>query len=75
MKIVSQPIFINLYITIFYFAGKSLGILQSKVGVISVIRNFKVTLNEKTKMPINLEKIALMLNIEDRLWVNLEAVD
>nr|UUB32636.1 cytochrome P450 CYP6CR2 [Dendroctonus rhizophagus] len=54
--------------------GKLLGLLQSKVGLISILRNFKVTLSEKTKMPFSFEKFGLILNTKGNLWINLETI-
>ncbi|ENN72451.1 hypothetical protein YQE_10908, partial [Dendroctonus ponderosae] len=55
--------------------GKRLGMLQAKVGLIAVLRNFKITLSEKTKMPIQFEKSGLFLNPEGKIWINLETIE
>nr|UCJ02331.1 cytochrome P450 CYP6CR2 [Dendroctonus armandi] len=54
---------------------KLLGILQSKVRLISILRNFKVTLSEKTKIPFTFDKSAVILNTNRKLWISLETIE
>uniref|UniRef100_A0AAR5Q4F4 Cytochrome P450 n=1 Tax=Dendroctonus ponderosae TaxID=77166 RepID=A0AAR5Q4F4_DENPD len=55
--------------------GKLLGILQSKVGLISILRNFKVTLSEKTKVPFSFDKSGVILNTNGKLSISLETIE
>lgn len=54
--------------------GFRLGLIITKVAVASIIGNFKVTLNEKTIMPIRFKK-AQLLDVEGGVWVNISKVD
>ncbi|CAG9827989.1 unnamed protein product [Diabrotica balteata] len=53
--------------------GLRFGKLQSKVGLCHVLRNYKVTLNEKTQLPIKYEG-SLISSVKDGIWLNLEPV-
>lgn len=48
------------------------GLLQSKVGLATVLRNFRVTLSPKTKVPIEMEPNSVVPAIKGGLWLNLE---
>ncbi|KAJ8967189.1 hypothetical protein NQ314_003018 [Rhamnusium bicolor] len=50
--------------------GLRFGLLQSRVGLATILMNFRVTLNENTKTPIKLDKQLFILGIEDGLWLN-----
>lgn len=50
--------------------GSRLGQFVSKVALASVIRNFKVTLNEKTTTPVQLDKRSVLLYVEHGIWLN-----
>lgn len=54
--------------------GFRLGLIVAKVAVASIIGNFKVTLNEKTQLPLRFKK-ALLLDVEGGVWVNVSKVD
>ncbi|XP_030758224.1 cytochrome P450 6a2-like [Sitophilus oryzae] len=50
--------------------GLRFGKLQSKVALVSLLRNFNFTLSEKTRIPIEFEKVSLILTVEGDVWLN-----
>ncbi|XP_074025903.1 probable cytochrome P450 6a23 isoform X2 [Leptinotarsa decemlineata] len=54
--------------------GARYGLLQSKVGIIAIIKNFEVTLNEKTKTPIRYAKTGIIPRIEGGVWLNVTKI-
>nr|WCC58070.1 cytochrome P450 [Pharsalia antennata] len=52
--------------------GLRFGVMQSKVGLTSILRKFKVTLNEKTEVPLKMNPRAFVTTSEGGIWLNLE---
>lgn len=52
--------------------GMRFGVMQTKVGLTSVLRNYKVTLNQKTVNPLKMDIRSGIPSIEGGLWLNLE---
>ncbi|CAG9827997.1 unnamed protein product [Diabrotica balteata] len=52
--------------------GARFGMLQAKVGVASVIKNFNVTLNKKTKVPIKYTTKSFITAIDGDVWLTME---
>ncbi|KAJ8949547.1 hypothetical protein NQ314_008176 [Rhamnusium bicolor] len=48
------------------------GIMQTKIALTSILRKFKVTLNEKTKVPLKLDPKFALISAEGGLWLNFE---
>ncbi|KAJ8965098.1 hypothetical protein NQ317_010501 [Molorchus minor] len=42
------------------YQGERFGVMQTKVGLACLLRNYRVTLNEKTKQPLELDKRAFL---------------
>lgn len=53
--------------------GLRFGKLQSKVGLCCVLRNYKVTLNGKTSLPIEYET-GFISAVKGGVWLNLKAI-
>nr|WCC58093.1 cytochrome P450 [Pharsalia antennata] len=51
--------------------GLRFGKLQTKLALITILRHYNVTLNEKTKTPIQLDKKTFILSVEGGVWLNL----
>ncbi|CAG9766104.1 unnamed protein product [Ceutorhynchus assimilis] len=49
--------------------GLRLGMLQTKIGLITVIRKYKLTLNEKTELPMKIAK-SVLLTLEGDVYLN-----
>ncbi|EFA05683.1 cytochrome P450 6a2 [Tribolium castaneum] len=50
--------------------GLRFGLMQSKVGLVSLLRNFKFTVNEKTQEPLKMKTNSLVLAVEGEIWLN-----
>ncbi|CAH1118986.1 unnamed protein product [Phaedon cochleariae] len=53
--------------------GSRFGKMQAKVGLLSIINNFRVTLNERTKLPITYSS-ALIPTVKGGVWLNIEQI-
>lgn len=58
-----------------FASGARFGLLQAKVGLLDIIRNFKVTLNKKTKTPIKYATSAFITMVEGGVWLNVEHIN
>ncbi|KAJ8940734.1 hypothetical protein NQ318_005485 [Aromia moschata] len=52
--------------------GERFGIMQTKVGLSCILRNFKVTLNKKTQLPLKMDPTKIFPVAEGGIWLNLE---
>jgi len=50
--------------------GLRFGMLQSKVGLVSLIRNFNFTLNKKTPLPIEMSSSSLIISVKGEVWLD-----
>lgn len=60
---------------IILFIGLRLGYLQTKVALISMIQNYKIKLNPKTKTPFVMESTSLVLSPEGGIWLDVEKIN
>lgn len=51
--------------------GARFGILQSKMGLICIMRRFKISLNEKTQTPIRFDHKSFILSVKGGVWLNI----
>lgn len=73
-KIISK--YCNLFTELlFSITGKRFGLWQTKIGIATVIRNFKVTLSEKMKVPLKFDTPGLILKAKGDVWLNFEKTD
>ncbi|KAJ8913632.1 hypothetical protein NQ315_007349 [Exocentrus adspersus] len=54
--------------------GERFGIMQTKVGLTTVLRNFRVTLNKKTKYPLKLSTKGFIPSADGGVWLNFEKI-
>ncbi|KAJ8913649.1 hypothetical protein NQ315_007366 [Exocentrus adspersus] len=52
--------------------GERFGIMQTKFGLTSILRNFRVTLNKRTKLPLELSPKSFFPTAADGIWLNIE---
>ncbi|KAJ8940738.1 hypothetical protein NQ318_005489 [Aromia moschata] len=52
--------------------GERFGIMQTKVGLACILKNFRVTLNEKTQFPIKMDPAKFIPEVLGGVWLNLE---
>ncbi|CAH1101565.1 unnamed protein product [Psylliodes chrysocephalus] len=55
--------------------GIRFGLLQVKVAIITLIQNFKFSLNEKTTLPLKLNNSLLLLKCDDGIYIDLERIN
>ncbi|CAG9827993.1 unnamed protein product [Diabrotica balteata] len=55
--------------------GSRFGLLQSKVGIASIIKDFAVSLHQKTKLPIKYSPKSIISAVEGDVWVTVRLVD
>lgn len=48
--------------------------LQAKVGILNVIKDFKVSLNQKTKTPIKYASKIFLSSVDGKVWLNVKPV-
>lgn len=56
------------------FAGKRFGLLQSKVGLITILRNYEITLDKKTSDLFKFEPNELILRKTGDVWIKLKHI-
>lgn len=56
-----QYVNVTLIIIFCFVSGKRFGLLQTKVGLTMLLKHFRFFLNEKTKVPIEIEPFSFTL--------------
>ncbi|KAF2894453.1 hypothetical protein ILUMI_11715, partial [Ignelater luminosus] len=54
--------------------GLRFGIMQTKMGLTILLKNYKFTLNEKTKVPLRMDPLAFVYTVEGDIWLNVETI-
>ncbi|XP_030758191.1 cytochrome P450 9e2-like [Sitophilus oryzae] len=54
--------------------GLRFGKIQSKLALVSLLKNFRFTLNEKTHTPIEFTKVSFVLSVEGDVWLNVTEI-
>ncbi|KAF2894457.1 hypothetical protein ILUMI_11719 [Ignelater luminosus] len=54
--------------------GLRFGIMQTKVGLTVLLRNYKYSLNGKTKIPLKVDPFSFIMAIEGDIWLNAEKI-
>lgn len=55
-----------------FFSGIRFAMMQTKIGLATVLKNFRVTFNSKTKVPFEMDPNSLVPSVKGKLWLNLE---
>uniref|UniRef100_A0A6P7EZ34 Cytochrome P450 6a2-like n=1 Tax=Diabrotica virgifera virgifera TaxID=50390 RepID=A0A6P7EZ34_DIAVI len=50
------------------------GLLQTKVGIVAIIKDFSVTLNKKTQLPIKYAPKAVVTSVAGGIWLDLQSL-
>lgn len=48
--------------------------MQSKLGLISLIKNHRLTLNERTRVPLRIAATTFVQSPADGVWIHFEKV-
>lgn len=54
--------------------GMRFGLLQTKLGLASILRSYKFSVCEQTVLPMVVDTIALVLKPQNGVWLNIEKV-
>ncbi|CAH1994035.1 unnamed protein product [Acanthoscelides obtectus] len=55
--------------------GMRFGIIQTKVGLASILKNYKVRLNEKTKTPLKISIRSFIPTTDGGMWLTIEKIN
>ncbi|XP_066150436.1 probable cytochrome P450 6a14 [Euwallacea fornicatus] len=55
--------------------GKRFGIWQTKMGLVSIIKNFELTLSKKMKLPFSFDKSGLILAANGGVWLDFKKIN
>lgn len=55
--------------------GMKFALLQMKIGISKIVKNFEISVNPKTIEPIELDPKELLLNPTGGVWLNLKAIN
>lgn len=50
--------------------GLRFGLMQTKVGLAYILKNFKFTLNEQTKTPLEIDPLQFILTAKNTIYLN-----
>ncbi|KAJ8913650.1 hypothetical protein NQ315_007367 [Exocentrus adspersus] len=50
--------------------GERFGIMQTKVGLTALLKNHRITLNEKTKVPLVMSPRSQVTSVDEGIWLN-----
>lgn len=52
--------------------GLRFGMLQSKIGLIKILANYKIKISKKTQLPLTLDKKSFVTAAEGGIWLEVE---
>ncbi|KAJ3659267.1 hypothetical protein Zmor_010964 [Zophobas morio] len=55
--------------------GLRFGMLQSKVGLAALLKNYKITLSPKTKIPMKLDPTSFITSAEGGVWLDVQKLN
>ncbi|ERL93976.1 cytochrome P450 6a2 [Dendroctonus ponderosae] len=54
--------------------GKRFGLMQTSIGLMQVVRDYKITINSKTPMPLKLKRGVFLMETTNKLYLNVTKV-
>jgi cytochrome P450 family 6 len=63
-----------LIVSIFAFVGMRFGLMQSKMGLSSLLKNYKFTVNKKTIEPLKMKVKSFIPTAEGEIWLDAEKI-
>ncbi|KAJ8936056.1 hypothetical protein NQ318_004957 [Aromia moschata] len=54
--------------------GERFGIMQIKIGLASILKNFNVKLHEKTNLPLKMDVSSFVPNTDGAIWLSMENI-
>lgn len=59
--------------TRFWFVlGLRFGIMQTKVGLATLLKNYRFSVSSRTKVPLEIDPTNFVLSAKDGIWLELE---
>lgn len=58
----------------YFFLGLRFGVMQSKIGIASIIRRYNVTISPKTKMPLQMNPQVFLLKSIETLYLKAKKI-
>ncbi|XP_044255035.1 probable cytochrome P450 6a23 [Tribolium madens] len=55
--------------------GMRFGLLQTKVGLTTILKNYKIKLNSKTKVPLIMDKKSFISSAEGGVWLDVDKLN
>ncbi|KAJ8935459.1 hypothetical protein NQ318_021705 [Aromia moschata] len=55
--------------------GERFGVMQTKVGLACILKNFRVFLNDKTQLPIKMNPKKIIPEVQGGIWLTLKKLD
>jgi cytochrome P450 family 6 len=56
-------------------AGLRFAVLQSKIGLVTLLKNYKIKLSPKTRIPLTLHKKGFIIMAEGGVWLDVEKIN
>lgn len=60
--------------TIFRFLGLRFGIMQTKVGLVTLLHQYKFTVSDKTSVPLEFDPKSFILSTKGDMWLNFSKI-
>ena len=58
----------------FEIVGMRFGLMQTKVGLATLLRHYKFTVNEKTLEPLKMKVNTIITSAEGEIWLSAEKI-
>ena len=55
--------------------GLRFGLMQTKIGLASIVRHFRISLNQNTLLPLEINKRSLVLTPKQTIWIDLVKIE
>lgn len=72
---VGRPLkYYNNYLPPLLFSGARFGLMQSKIGLIQIIKNFRVSVSPKTKLPLTINGKLTLITTKETLYLKVHNI-
>lgn len=51
------------------------GLMQSKIGLTTILKNYRVTLSQKTQLPMTIDAKSFIPAVQGELYLNFERIN
>lgn len=53
-----------------YFVGQRFGVMQVKIGLALLLKDYKFVINPKTKLPVEFDRNGFLLSVKGSIWLD-----